>query len=305
MGIARPLVLLVLLCAGSAAVVACDDAKTQRASHAAHAAKQRAYAREEKVPYGQNPHDWVLTFSEEFDRLDRELWNDHMWYETPNPTVNYAVEDGKLKIWPQRDKHGKFFNRTLDTDGRFYQTYGYFEMEAKLPRGKGTWPAFWLFNHIGERRPEIDVMEAYPGGVDPWGYTDKKGVARPQAYGVTVWLDEGVKAGGLQYDTRRDLSARFHKYAVKWEPYRQTFYFDGRKVHEVRAAMRDPKYITLDLWFGSSSGEPDHTTPQGKSNSFEINYVRAWQFREPPESLPMLPPMEHGEHGEHGEHDTR
>lgn len=246
----------------------------------------------EKVPYGQNPADYVLTFSEEFDRLDRNMWNDHIWYEPSNATINYAVEGGKLKIWPQRDASGRFFNRTLDTDGRFYQTYGYFEMEAKLPSGKGTWPAFWLFNHIGDRRPEIDIMEAYAGGIAPWGYTDSKGVSRPTAYGVTVWLDEKIKAGGLQYDVKRDLSENFHKYAVKWEPHKQTFYFDGKKVHEIAAHMPDPKYIILDLWFGSSSGEPDHTTPQGKSNSFEINYVRAWQFRQVPEPLPVLPPMQ-------------
>lgn len=240
-----------------------------------------------KMPYGQNPADYVLSFAEEFDRFDRGIWNDHIWYERPNPIVNFKVEDGKLKIWPQRDASGKFFNRTLDTDGKFYQTYGYFEMEAKLPRGKGTWPAFWLFNHIEARRPEIDIMEAYPGGVAPWGYTDRNGISRPTAYGVTVWLDEGVKASGLQFDAKRDLSARFHKYAVKWEPNRQTFYFDGRKVYEIQATMRDRKYILLDLWFGSSSGEPDDSTPEGKVNSFEINYVRAWQFRSMPESQSM------------------
>ena len=43
--------------------------------------------------------------------------------------------------------------------------------------------------------------------------------------------------------------------------------------------MDDAKFVLVDLWFGSSSGEPDHTTPTGKSNSYEINYVRVWQFK--------------------------
>jgi len=240
---------------------------------------KRSAKQPSKSPFGQNPDDYVLTFAEEFDILNRSLWNDHIWYETSNPTKNYTVENGLLKIWPQRDASGKFFNRTLDTDGKFEQRYGYFEMEAKLPRGKGTWPAFWLLAHPDKRRPEIDIMEAYPGGVDPWGYTDDSGVSRPTAYGVTVWLDEGVSAGNRQYDAGKDLSARFHKYAVKWEPNRQTFYFDGKEVFSVEANMTDRMYILVDLWFGSSSGEPDETTPQGKSNSFEINYVRAWQFK--------------------------
>ncbi|WP_410959459.1 family 16 glycosylhydrolase, partial [Salmonella sp. SAL4433] len=71
-----------------------------------------------------------------------------------------------------------------------------------------------------------------------------------------------------------DLSEKFNKYAVKWEPKRQTFYFNGKKVFVVNSAMNDPKFIILDLWFGSASGEPDETTPEGKSNSFEVNYVR-------------------------------
>jgi beta-glucanase (GH16 family) len=232
-----------------------------------------------KQPYGQDPKAYVLTFAEEFNNLNPELWNDHIWYETSNPTKNYAVENGVLKIWPQRDASGKFFNRTLDTDGRFEQRYGYFEMEAKLLRGKGTWPAFWLLAHPGNRRPEIDIMEAYPGGVEPWGYTDKSGVSRPTAYGTTVWLDEGVRAGGIQHDAGMDLSAKFNKYAVKWEPNKQTFYFNGKTVNTVNAAMNDPMYVILDLWFGSASGEPDDTTPIGKSNSFEVNYVRVWQFK--------------------------
>lgn len=262
-------------------LTACGKDAGGEASKAAASAKLAKKKKPEPVaPHGQDPDDYVLTFSEEFDSFNRKLWNDHVWYEKPNPTKNYTVEDGMLKIWPQRDATGKFFNRTIDTDGNFYQTYGYFEMEAKLPRGKGTWPAFWLFNHIGDRRPEIDIMEAYAGGLDPWGYKDKSGVSRPQAYGVTVWFDEGAKAGSLQYDTRGDLSARFHKYAVKWEPHKQTFYFDGKKIHEIHAPMRDKKYLLLDLWFGSDSGEPDETTPQGKENSFEVKYVRAWQFKQ-------------------------
>ncbi|HVL76875.1 MAG TPA: glycoside hydrolase family 16 protein [Noviherbaspirillum sp.] len=278
----RILTAVLVLCAGAVAVVSACRAEGWLREHRVPAEgppRSPATPFAARLPYGQDPDGWVLTFSEEFERFDRSVWNDHIWYEKSNPTINYAVEDGLLKIWPQRDATGQFFNRTIDTDGKFYQTYGYFEMEAKLPRGKGTWPAFWLFNHIGDRRPEIDIMEAYPGGVAPWGYTDRDGVRRPTAYGVTVWFDEDIKAGGLQYDVKRDLSRGFHKYAVKWEPEKQTFYFDGKKVYEVNARMPDPKYIVLDLWFGSSSGEPDHTTPQGKSNSFEINYVRAWQFR--------------------------
>jgi beta-glucanase (GH16 family) len=229
-------------------------------------------------PYGQDAGAYTLAFSDEFDNgVNGNVWNDHMWYDSSNGTKNYAVEDGALKIWPQRDGSGNFFNRTLDTDGKYYQKYGYFEIEAKLPVGKGTWPAFWLFNHIGDRRPEIDVMEAYSGGNAPWGATID-GQPHPTAYGTTIWSTGGVQAAFRQNATP-DLSAAFHKYGVKWEPNKVTFYFDGTAVYSTNTSMSDPMYIMLDLWFGSASGTPDGTTPTGKGNAYVVNYVRAWQFK--------------------------
>ncbi|WP_083892162.1 glycoside hydrolase family 16 protein [Corallococcus coralloides] len=206
------------------------------------------------------------------------MWNDHIWYETPNPTVNYAVRNGVLKIWPQRDASGNFFNRTLDTDGKFQQRYGYFEMQAKLPIGKGVWPAFWLFAHPGDRRPEIDIMEAYPGGGPNSGWGDSS--LHPVAFAATVWPNGSSNGNaGFRMLQTPDLSAAFHVYGVKWEANRQTFYFDGQPFLTVNVSMGDPMYLLLDLWFGSASGTPDSTTPTGEGNAFEVNYVRAWQFR--------------------------
>lgn len=220
-----------------------------------------------------------MAFSDEFSNgFNKSVWNDTIWYETSNATKNYTVENGALKIWPQRDASGKFFNRTIDTDGKYYQKYGYFEVEAKLPLGKGTWPAFWLFNHIGSRRPEIDVMEAYTGGAAPWGVKDAAGIAHPTMYAVTIWKDATVQAGFKKIATP-DLSKAFHKYALKWEPNKQTYYFDGKEVYSVNVTMSDPMYLMLDLWYGSASGTPDNSTPTGKSNSYEVNYIRAWKFK--------------------------
>lgn len=242
-------------------------------------------ASESAFPFGQNPTDYdpEMTFTQEFDgnTLDTQLWNDTVWYQSSNATKNYAVENGLLKIWPQRDASGNFFNRTIDTDGKYYQTYGYFEIEAKLPYGKGTWPAFWLFNHDGDHpyRPEIDVLEAYAGGGPGTGWSGAD--LHPTAFAMTVWpqgIQGGPSAGSKTMQTQ-DLSAGFHKYAVKWEPNKQTFYFDGKEVYSTGASMADRMYIILDLWFGSASRDPDDSTPTGKGNSFEVNYVRAWKFK--------------------------
>jgi beta-glucanase (GH16 family) len=227
-------------------------------------------------PVGQDASLYTLSFQDEFNSFNTSVWNDHIWYETGNATKNFEVSNGTLKIWPQRDATGKFFNRTVDTDGKYYQTYGYFEIDGKLPVGKGTWPAFWLFNHIGTRRPEIDVMEAYAGGGASSGWSDAN--LHPTAYAPTIWLDAG-KLGGTKTIQTGDLSTGFHKYALKWEPNKQTFYFDGKEVFTANVTMADPMYIMLDLWYGSASGQADGTTPTGNGNSYEVNYVRAWKFK--------------------------
>jgi beta-glucanase (GH16 family) len=268
-------------CVGAALLLAAYDARSNAETAKPETrtkTKSSSSVPKAKTPFGQNPKGFTLTFAEEFDRFDSRVWNDHVWYEKSNPTKNYAVENGALKIWPQRDASRKLFNRTIDTDGKFSQQYGYFEMDAKLPRGKGVWPAFWLFAHPGNRRPEIDIMEAYPSA-EGWGFIDGDGIARPNVYAATIWRTEGDQVGQKMFATGKDLSAGFHKYAVKWEPDKQTFYFDGKEIWSRQISMPDPKYILLDLWFGGASGPPDETTPLGKWNSFEVNYVRAWQFR--------------------------
>jgi beta-glucanase (GH16 family) len=223
-----------------------------------------------------------MTFDEEFNSYDSSKWNDHIWYQSSDATKNYTVESGALKIWPQPNASGNFVDRTIDTDGKFYQTYGYFEMEAKLPYGKGTWPAFWLLNHdsAAPYRPEIDILEAYAGGGPNSGWSDAS--LHPTTFSSTIWpqgIDGGPQGGFKMFENLGDLSSTFHKYAVKWEPSKITFYYDGTQVYSVNVSMSDRMYILLDLWFGSASGTPDSTTPTGKTNSYTVNYVRAWQFK--------------------------
>lgn len=240
-------------------------------------------------PRGQDANAYVLTFSDEFDNgFNTSKWNDHLWYESSDPVINYKVSNGSLKIWPASN----FVNRTIDTDGKFSQTYGFFEMEAKLPIGKGVWPAFWLYAHPGNDRPEIDIMEAYPGGgPDSW-WGDAN--LHPVNYGLTLHKANGdYSYHEVPYSTKLrdfspytngvDLSAAFHTYAVKWEPSGITFYFDGQqlgpKYQDTAGYYNRPMYVLLDLWFGSASGTPDWTTPTGEGNSYEVKYVRVWQFK--------------------------
>lgn len=139
-------------------------------------------------PYGQDASLYTLSFDDEFvgNALDSTKWTDHIWYDQATSTHDYAVGGGSLKIWPERNSAGQFAERILVTDKKYYQTYGYFEMEAKLPIGAGSWPAFWLLNSDSPTNgePEIDIMEAYSGDTTGyWGDANK----HPIRYGATFF----------------------------------------------------------------------------------------------------------------------
>lgn len=254
--------------------------------------KLSAPAASAPTPFGQDSSRYALAFAEEFDgnALDPSRWNDRIWYLPRSGSPDCRVAHGKLKIWPHRDAAGRWLERIINTDGKFYQTYGYFEMEAKLPYGRGLWPAFWLINRDDQSmpnplRPEIDIMEAYPGeGRGYWSKIDLK----PIAYSVTIWPvgaqgQKGSKdAAGRGVVKTPDLSAGFHKYGMQWEPKKISFFFDGKPVYSLNVEISHRMFLLVNLQYGSESGNPDSTTPAHPGNAFEINYIRTWLIRDVP-----------------------
>lgn len=232
-------------------------------------------------PYGQDASAYTLVFSDEFDgtSLDKNKWVDHLWYQPADATPNYAVGGGSLKIWPVAGSNYIRDYRHITTDGIYYQTYGYFEIEAKLPYGKGPWPAFWLYNHddAGDNRPEIDIMEAYSGGGPDSGWSNAS--LKPTAFASTIWTGAPGAEGGHKTLQTVDLSAGFHRYAVKWEANKQTYFFDGQPFYTANVSMGSRMYILLSFQFGSASGAGDSSTPTGQGNAYEVHYVRAWKTK--------------------------
>jgi beta-glucanase (GH16 family) len=120
-------------------------------------------------------------------------------------------------------------------------------------------------------------MEAYPGGEFDWGMDGPGGVRLPMAFAATIWPNGASSPnGGTKMLKTTDLSAAFHRYAVLWKQDKQTYYFDGKEFFSADITMTDPMYLMLDVWFGSASGTPDDSTPQGIGNSYEVDWVRAW-----------------------------
>jgi beta-glucanase (GH16 family) len=184
----------------------------------------------------------------------------------------FAVRDGVLTITARplpASVSAKAWNYgygsgLITTKPSFAQTYGWFEMRARLPRGKGLWPAFWLARKDGAWPPELDVMEMLgdrPGRI--YTTVHSKASGRHERTGGPVDVP--------------DTSEGFHTYGVKWTPATISWFVDRTKVFEAPtpADMHKPMYLLANLAVGGKwPGDPDPSTRFPAE--MQIDYIRAY-----------------------------
>ncbi len=193
---------------------------------------------------------WTLVWSDEFegDRIDPTKWDfdvgngffdyrSHQWidgwgneelqYYTREPD-NAMVKDGLLTLRALKEPlHGcgytsaRLKTRSRDGTALFAQQYGRFEFRAKVPSGKGLWPALWLLpleDKYGgwAASGEIDVMEIV--GDQPGTVLSSLhfGSSFPKRHLVTHTHDlpDGSTVGD------------WHVYTVEWTPGRIQWWVD-------------------------------------------------------------------------------
>ncbi len=172
-----------------------------------------------------------------------------------------APEAARPSIW----NYG-YVSGLLTTRDWFAQTYGCFEMRARLPAGRGLWPAFWLLNADGVWPPELDILEQL--GRDP---STVYATAHSNAGGQRTSDGKGVPVG--------DTTQAFHVYAAYWTPSQIAWYFDGRRIFQTAtpADMNRPMYLLVNLAVGGGwPGDPDASTPLPAR--MEVDYVRAYRW---------------------------
>jgi beta-glucanase (GH16 family) len=213
------------------------------------------------------PAGWKLSWSDEFDgkEIDRTKWdfdlgngfydydgnqwipgwgNEELQYYTRD-AENAFVKDGFLHIRAVKESRDGFGYtsarlKTKKRDGTtlFAQKYGRFEFRAKLPTGKGVWPALWLLPADEKyggwaSSGEIDVVESK-------GHEPNKVLGTIHFGGKWPANAEASKT----YDLPGNGGiADFHVYAVEWEP------------GEIRWSVDDKVYSTQTFWWSSSKTE--------------------------------------------------
>jgi beta-glucanase (GH16 family) len=257
---------------------------------AAHAAPPTR----EVLPDSQAPPPGrQLVWSDEFDRdglPDQARWNydvgGHGWgnnelqFYTRGRPENARVEGGRLIIEARREPwEGKeYTSARLVTKGKGDWTYGRIEVRAKLPGGRGSWPAIWT---LGSTTPltwpddgEIDIMEHV--GFDP-------GVVH-----ASVHTKAYNHVQGTQRTAKRqvpDAMQAFHVYATEWTADRIRTSIDGEVYFEfAREAggkpvwpFDAPQYLLLNVAVGGNWGGQKGVDPSSLPYRFEIDYVRVYR----------------------------
>ncbi len=210
--------------------------------------------------------------------------NNERQFYTKERLKNARVENGNLIIEAHKESYDsrEYTSARLLTRNRDAWTYGRFEIRAKLPSGRGTWPAIWMLPEEWAyggwpESGEIDIMEHV-------GY-------EPERVYATVHTEAFNHVQGTQdTDTLRvpDAEEEFHVYTLEWTPNNIRWSVDG-KVYSTfsnrHATYKEwpfdqPFHLIMNIavggnW-GGSQGIDDTIWPQ----QLIIDYVRVYQNKE-------------------------
>ncbi len=239
---------------------------------------------------------WQLVWSDEFDYIglpEASKWNydvgGHGWgnqelqYYTERRLDNARVQDGKLIIEARREnwQSMEYTSARLITKGKGDWTHGRFEISAKLPSGRGTWPAIWMLptqwtygNGSWPDNGEIDIMEHV--GFDPgWVH----GSVHTKLY---YWQINTQKTAKIQI---ADAPRAFHVYALEWSAEKIEVYVDSTKyftfANEGKGWQAWPFdkqfHLLLNIAVGGAWGGAQGVDPSIFPQRMEVEYVRVYK----------------------------
>lgn len=243
-----------------------------------------------------NAQEWQLVWADEFNGsgLDTSKWsyqigtgtpligwgNNELQFYTNRPT-NIDVFNGNLWIVAQRENFGgmQYTSARIRTKNKGDWRYGKIEMRAKLPTGRGLWPAFWMLptDEVFGGWPqsgEIDIMELVGHEPNRVHGTIHFGNAWPQNQwqGTSFTLPQGT------------FNDDFHTFTIEWQE-NQIKWFVDSTLYFVRVPshlgllnwpFNERFHIILNVAVGGNwPGSPDSTTvfPQ----AMVVDYVRVYQ----------------------------
>lgn len=242
------------------------------------------------------PQGYKLVWTDEFDETglpDPDRWvfdteanatgwyNEELQYYAVGRPETTWISDGVLTITARKERlttasdYGgqDYSSARLITRGKAEWTYAHFEMRAKLPCGKGTWPAFWTLGPSTIPWPdtgEIDIME-HVG-------------AQPGVIASTIHTKASEGTWGIGGRMRVPHACeRFHTYHATWTEDKIVTGVDGVNFFTYPNTNDDdgswpfdkPRYLLVNLAIGGeAAGEVDDTI---FPVTYVIDFVRVYQ----------------------------
>ena len=245
-----------------------------------------------------NPHtdlngNYQLVWHDEFSKNSTGMPNeDDWWYEVWGPgkfnneLQRYVagqqdghkvaqITDDKLIITALRSGN-EVISARINTSRSW--KYGYFEARLKLPKGKGTWPAFWMMPEKAEVWPdcgEIDIMEEVG--------------AKANYVSSSIHCKAYNHIKGTQKTKERYLDgaeSEFHIYALEWTESFIRTYIDGKEwfTYQNDGAgnlstwpFNKAFYVKFNLAWGGDWGGMHGVDETCLPTSYEIDYIRVFQ----------------------------
>ena len=234
-----------------------------------------------------------LVWSDEFDKdglPDPAKWgyevgmlrNKELQWYTKDRLDNARVEGGNLVITARKEPYGNagYTSASLNTRATFPFTYGRIEVRAKLPTGRGTWPAIWTLGVDHETWPvcgEIDIMEHV--GFDP---DQVHATVHTGAYNHLKNTHKG------HAEPLPKAAAEFHVFAADWTTTGIAFFLDGKQISSYPNdgkgdretwPFTTPQYLLLNLAIGGGWGGAQGIDDSVFPATYLIDYVRIYQKR--------------------------
>jgi hypothetical protein len=229
------------------------------------------------------PETWRLTFDATFTgtALNTQVWGTCYPGAAPDGCTNYGnihdqelewyltsqvqVSGGLLHLSAQREptagraksgaaKEYACRSGMVTTYPSLRFKYGFIQIVAKIPFGKGLWPALWLAAANHEWPPEIDILEHW--GTKPNGNT----YLHPKI---------GARQGGVI--STPNLSSRWHTFTLYWTKTQLSSYYDGNQVFSTTTGIpHQTMYLIANL-------ADDQAGPGTCTGSLLIKSVKLWQ----------------------------
>lgn len=231
--------------------------------------------------------------------------NQELQYYTKERRENARIAGGRLVLEARMDSYRHdgqtelVSSASISTRGKHAWKYGRFEIRARIPSGRGTWPAIWM---LGEDVPEtgwprcgeIDIMEAV--GMTPnTHYFTLHGPGVP-VVGAAASANASAKKRlppvrhVMTPPCSREylpLADSFATYVLEWDASSLKLFVDGELVKafskkddlaEFRPyPFAKPHYLILNLAIGGAWGGKKGIDPGIFPAKFEVEYVRVYQ----------------------------